>query len=188
MKRVECRLTERKMSHASFRRVENSILDALGEDGIYQSTCELVRKAGIARMTFYCHHVMIKAIIPDIKKYVFRKYSRVLSKNGDMRLMRLYETTLFFILQNRQMFSVLIKLGDRELLTNMVKLLDSRTSIFLHLPKNSSKMLSVYQSEVCELISEWCENGMPDAEIKKLLSEIMYLTKTMRSRLSPLLD
>ena len=59
---------------------------------------------------------------------------------------------------------------------------------YARLPKNSEKIFRVYISEVVGLVEEWGREGFLEVEIEKLLSEIMYLTDTMRSRLAPLMD
>ena len=59
---------------------------------------------------------------------------------------------------------------------------------YARLPKNSEKIFRIYVSEVVELVWEWGKRGFCEAEIEELVTEMMFLTDTMRTRLGPMLD
>ncbi len=185
MTQPDYRLTEKKMSDARFRRTEEAILDVIYENGLNLSTNQIVKKAGLSKSTFYLHHKTVHAIISDSKQFILRKYIRRI--HGQKQIKRLYTTTLFFILGHKQLFIFLTEHGDRELIIAMLHQLDHHVETATRLPKNSGKILRIHSGSVCELIIDWCKNGMPESDINRLLSEAMFLTTTMRTRLTPLL-
>ena len=53
---------------------------------------------------------------------------------------------------------------------------------------NLERVFRVYVSEIMGLIEEWIEQRSEEEEITGLLDDIMYLTKTIRLRLLPLIN
>ena len=56
------------------------------------------------------------------------------------------------------------------------------------LPKNYQKIFNIYNNEVCGLIECWIRRGFLEDQINGVVQDIMYLTKTMRGRLLPIID
>lgn len=184
-------LTEKRMANKRFRKTEEAILRVFFEEDYYVQMGEMAEKAGVARSTIYSHHRAVREILPDYEKYVLRKYRRVvrrMMKNGNVRLKRIYLSMLFFMIQEKRIFEMLIKNHRRTLLEMMIGEIKMKVISYARLPKNSEKIFRVYISEVVGLVEEWGREGFLEVEIEKLLSEIMYLTDTMRSRLAPLMD
>ena len=50
------------------------------------------------------------------------------------------------------------------------------------------RVFRVYIGEIVGLIEEWIERGFREDEMMELLDNIMYLTKTIRLRLLPLIN
>ena len=69
------------------------------------------------------------------------------------------------------------------MIIGMVQRINPKVIKYARLPKNNTKMLSVYNSEITELIYEWVIRGSSEEEIEDLLSEIMYFSDTIRERL-----
>ena len=93
---------------------------------------------------------------------------------------------LVFILRNKKIFKMFLKFNDREIIGKMIKKMNTKIIRFAKLPKNSDKILKMYASEITEIIFEWGRKGFPEAQLERVLSDIMYLTKTCRTRLMPI--
>ena len=186
MKQPDYRLTEKRMSDARFRRTEKLIFDAICQKDPTPSVRQITKTTGLAKSTFYLHHATSHAIIPDIKWFILQKY--VKSIHGQVQIKRLYTTTLFFILNHKRFFLFLTGRGDRDFLIKMLRQLDAQIELTARLPQNSDKILRVHSGEICELIFCWCESGMPEEGISRLISETLFLTKTLRPRLMQLLS
>lgn len=187
MKQPDYRLTEKRMSDARFRRTEEVILNVIYKNGLNLNIKQITKKAGLSKSTFYLHHRAARTIIPDIKRFVLKKYTDRIC-NQQTQIKRLYYTTLFFILNHKPLFVFLTEHGDRELIIAMLRRLDNQVESLAHLPKNSDKILCVHSGSVCELLVRWCKNGMPEDEISQLVSETAFLTSNMRVNLAPLLN
>jgi len=185
-------LTEERMRHKGFRRTEEAILKVFF-NGKSCSFCvkEIARKIGVARSTIYSHHKALREILPDYEKYILKKYKKILRKSlkdKNMSLKRLYLKMLLFMIQEKEVFNMLIKNERRILIDNMIIAMEEKIVNHARLPKNSKKIFGVYVSEIAGLIEKWGRSGFSEDEIEALLSEIMYLTDTVRVRLAPLLD
>ena len=83
---------------------------------------------------------------------------------------------------------MILEKGSNGILEKMIKKIEMKIKEECSLPKNSEKMIRVYRKEVEGLIENWIKCGVKKCEIDDLLSDIMYLTKTMRQRLMPLVS
>ena len=79
-----------------------------------------------------------------------------------------------------------LKFDDREILMQMLSVLRLKTSALMTLPNGSEKIAKVYESEIAEIIFEWGKKGFLEKELGKVLSDIMYLTRTAKDRLMPI--
>ena len=83
---------------------------------------------------------------------------------------------------------IILEKGRGEILGKMIEEFESRIKEDCVLPKNSEKMIHIYKKEVEGLMENWIKCGVKKCEVDELLSDIMYLTKTMRKRLMPLIS
>ena len=182
-------LTEKKLRDRRFRRTEEAILKVFFEEDVYIGIDSLAKRIGVARSTVYHHHKKMREIVPDYRKYFLRNYKRGISKilsKKDLRINTLYEYIAYFLLRYKMEFTVLLKGKDHETLVQIMSIIRNKIESAMRLPKNSDKIYSIYASEVVELIRDWAVKGFSEQEIVKLVSDIMYLTTTMRERLMPI--
>ena len=55
-----------------------------------------------------------------------------------------------------------------------------------HLPKNSGKIIRIHAKEVTGMIEEWGKDGFKEDNLEAVLSDVVYLTETIRRRLGRL--
>lgn len=179
------RLTEKRMADRRFRKNEERILRAFVNGDNYISAETMAKRAKVARSTFYRHHKTVGMIIPDYRKYILGNYSRAARKmNKNKASLKIaYLMTLSFISHRRNVFQILMKCVGREMIVEMVQKLNPKVIKYAKLPKNNTKMLRVYNSEITELIFEWINKGSSEEEIENLLDEIMLFSGTIRERL-----
>ena len=182
--------TSKKMRDRRFRKIEETILTVFFDEYRKGSTMRrLAKKVGAGRSTMYIHHHAVREVIPDYEKYILAEYRSFMRKKLKMEnadLKNLYFDTLVFILRNRKFFEVFLKFDDREILIKMLDVIKDKAVIFMRLPKNHKKIFGVYKGEVVEIIFEWGERGFLEGELEKVLSDILYLSKTARARLIPI--
>ena len=184
------RLTEKRMADRRFRINEQKIIDAFIGDDNYISIEAMAKKAGVARSTFYRHHKTVGRIVPDYRRFILRKYERMirkLNKEG-VSLEVICLKSLYFIIYNKRAFKILMKYNGRETIIEMAEVLNDRVSKYARLPKNCYKMLDVFNSEIAEILYEWIRRGNPEKEVEELSQEVLYLAKTIRKRLGALQD
>lgn len=180
--------TSKRMCHQRYRKTEEAILKVFFQNN--QSTMKgIARKAGIGRATIYLHHHAIKDILPDYENYLLSEYQKFIHKKlriKNIELKTLYFNTLIFISRNQRFFKIFIRFNRREIFFRILMILKSKIESFARLPKNSEKIFKIYTSEISEILFEWGKKGFPDTELEKILSDIIYLTKTSRHHLMPI--
>ena len=184
--------TAKKMRDRRFRKTEEKILAVFfGKNRNGITMVKMAKKAGVGRSTVYVHHHAIREIMSDWEKYILAEYKlnlRKRIKKDKVLLKNLYFDTLIFILRNQKAFRMFLKFDNRGVMKKMLDVLEPKIQILMRLPKNSRKIFEIYESEVTEIIFEWGEKGFPEEKIEKVLSDIMFLTKTARDRLMPISD
>ena len=142
---------------------------------------QLAQKAGVAYSTIYTHHHSIHEIVADYKRDILAEYEKIVErklKNAELKIM--YLEMLIFVVKNRQVFEMFVKFEDREVVMKMILKLKSKIIV-------PDMILRICAAEITEVIFEWGERGFPENEIEKVLADMMYLTKTCRERLEPLI-
>ena len=190
LKRYHPGISDKRLNNRRFYRTEEAILKAFfgGSDCI--SVGRVAQKAGVARSTFYHHHQAVDKIITDYRNYILVKYRRAIKGISDSKAVStriLYTKTIFFIIQHKKIFKILLMGEDNKVFENMLVRLQPVLVDLMRLPKNSKKIFMVYTSEVAVLLNDWCKNGAREDEIQHLLDELLYLTDTARLRLKILL-
>ena len=97
-----------------------------------------------------------------------------------------YFKMLIFIIKHKRVFKILFKYGDDRVVEDMVLEVKASIASACHLPKNSDLMFKIYAKEVAGVIEDWSEKDFPEDKIDHILKDIIYLTTTMRQRLSPI--
>lgn len=182
-------ITEKRLQNRRFKKTEEAILKVFFEEDIYIGTKEMAAKAGVARSTFYHHHRAVKEIVPDYKRYILRRYTRVtngLLRQKGVKMRTVYAKTLIFITQNRRVFEILLRSGEASVMKEMLFKIEVRLVKQMRLSRGARKIFMIYVGEVVELINGWCERGFSEKEIGELLDDIMYLTDTAKERLGPI--
>jgi AcrR family transcriptional regulator len=190
LRRYRPGITDKRLCNRRFYKTEEAILQAFFNGDIYISAGQMAERAGVARSTFYHHHQAVSKIMLDYKKYVLKKFGRMvkrvlLSRKVSVRV--LYRQTLTFIIQNKRIYKILMMGNERGVLGEMIFKLRPYLTRIMGLPKNSDRLFLVYTGEVVALLDEWCHDGIKESEIEGLLGEIVYLTETARVRLKMLL-
>lgn len=179
------------MKDKRYRRTEEAILAVFFDEYKKGSTMRrLARKIKVGRSTMYTHHHAIREILPDYEKYILHEYRLFIRKKLRMEkveMKSLYFDMLIFILRNQKFFELFLKFEDRKIVMRMLGVLENKMVDKMRLPSNFEKALAVYKAEVAELIFEWGRRGFSENELEKVLAEIMYLIRTMRDRLMPIL-
>lgn len=189
---MSTRLTKKKLEDARFRKNEEAILKAFfdcGRDRL--SVTELARKADVDKATFYRHHKKIYGIVTDYEEYILIEYEsfmcEMLNKNN-VSIRVIYYRLLIFILKNQEAFAIFLENQRMAIIMKMVGGLVPKLKEEYKLYGNLERVFRVYVGEIVGLIEEWIERGFRDDEMMELLDNIMYLTKTIRLRLLPLIN
>ena len=178
----------RKMANQRFRKTEEAILTAFFSSKTPPTTKTLVLRAHISRSTFYRHHHHVYEIIPDLEQFVLHQYRIFIQKlSSTTSLKNLYLQTLLFILRYRSLFQVLLSRGNPQLLEQIFQVLAPKIATRNHLPSNNRLILRVHQKELAGVVEIWLENGCRASETEVLVN-LLYLTKTMRQRLTNLIN
>ena len=189
---MSTRLTKKKLEDARFRKNEEAILKAFfdcGQDRL--SVTELARRADVDKATFYRHHKTIAQILVDYEEYILLEYEGficgVLDKDNVSARVTYYRM-LIFILKNQEAFAIFLEDQRMAIIMKMVGVLVPRLKEEYKLYGNLERVFRVYIGEIVGLIEEWIERGFREDEMMELLDNIMYLTKTIRLRLLPLIN
>lgn len=187
------RLTERKLRDARFRKNEEALFRAFFEEEVEMklSMGELARKIGVNRVTIYRHHRMPREIMGDYERHILEKYVELMveiRKREGVELRRMYYEVILFILQNRRIFEMLMERKNFKVLEGMIVMLKPEIMDFIKLSGDYERIFRVYMGEIVGLIVNWELDGFQEVEIMKLLNNMMYLTKSARQRLLPLVN
>ena len=182
-------ITEKRLRNRRFRRTEDAILRVFFEKNVYIGAKEMAMKVGVARSTFYHHHKTVEQIMPDYKRYILRKYTRMANgaiKRNGCEIGVIYWKTLIFIMQNQVVFEMFLRCGDENVVREMIMKIEVDMMRKMRLSRGMRRVFMIYVGEVVELINEWCRDGFNEKEIGKLLDGIVYLTNTAKKRLGPI--
>ena len=182
-------ITEKRLNNRRFRRTEEAILRTFFEEDVFIGAKDMAKKAGVARSTFYHHHRTVREIVPDYKRYIMRKYNRLvrsLCGEKKMTIRRIYSETLIFLIRNKRVFELLLRAGEIRVVKEMMMLHKSGVVNYMRINCNIDKIFGIYLSEIIEIIGNWGEKGFPEMEIRMVLDDMMFLTDTAKKRLSRL--
>jgi AcrR family transcriptional regulator len=185
MARDDLRLTDKRMSDGRFRRTEEAILVAFMKNN-WGSAGKIVKEAGIKRSTFYSHHKTVTVILLDYRKYIFKKYTKMMQrflKKENISLKNVYFRLIMFVLANKKIFLMFLKVGDREVLNKMIDRMHFYIEREARLTKKQKRVFEICKAELVVLIEEWEAKGFREDRIDALLDNMIYLTRTAWTRL-----
>lgn len=178
-------ISEKRLNNRRFKKTEEAILRVYLSDEECASMGKMAKRAGISRSTLYHHHRTINSISIDYKKYVLRKYGRLLKREmrAKVGVKALLLQMILFVLHNKGAFDVLFKRGKEDVIAEM---LGKKKEIIMKYAgiRENDKIFMIYCSEVTELFREWSLDGFGETKIEELFENVMYLTKTIKQRLA----
>ena len=184
-------LTEKQMSDKRFKKSEEEIFEAIFDQDNLPDVNLVAKKTKLSRSTLYRHHKILYNITTDYERYILRKFSytmrRVIFGRG-VKLKNIFYKMLVFIMNHKKIIKALIKRNRTAIFEKMLEKLKKKIIKSCDLPKKSDKIFKIYAMEVAGVIEEWGEKDFCEEEIEKVLSDIMYLTDTIKVRLRPILE
>lgn len=186
---IRCGITEKRLKNQRFKKTEDLIIKVLF-DGKCNSIKSFAKEIGIARSTIYLHHHRIAAIPSDYKHYILYMYKKSLKQNHNRyeRIEVVFRRLLLFIMQNKKFFKIALINCDRTVFIEMIEMTWPLIERIMSLPRNSRRMLKVYVGEAEALLHEWSQMDFSEQEMKRLLENFLYITRTFRVRLAPIMD
>lgn len=183
------RITDKKLRDRRFRKTEKAIIKVFFGSKRVLSARLIVKRAKISRATLYRHHGPVYEIVPDYEKYILKTYNGLIQglvRRRGIRVKVLYHQILIFMMKNRDIFKMIVEKGSGRLLERMIRKIEPKIIEFYRLPKNCERMLMVYEKEITGMLEDWVRNDFKESE-SVILSDMMYLTETMRGRLMQLI-
>ena len=179
-------ISEKRLNNKRFRKTEEAILRVFLNENINLNVTVMAKRIGVSRSTIYHHHRAINSIVVDYKRYIIKKYSRLLNKkirNKKVKMDGVVLQMVLFVLQNKNVFEILFKSGEESVIREMLN--KKKKTLMRHagLRENENKVFMIYCGEVVELFREWGSNDFNEVEMNVLLENIVYLTNTMKKRL-----
>lgn len=178
-------ITDKKLKDKRFIKTERAILRALFSSKKILGVRTIIRRAKISRPTLYRHHKTIYGIVPDYEEYILKKYNRLIGnliKRNNITVKVIYCQLLIFILKNKDIFRMIVDRGDLRTIERMIGKIDMMVIAECKLPKNHEIMMSIYRKEISGVVEGWIKSDFLECETN-VLEDILYLTKTLRSRL-----
>ena len=179
------RINDKKITNRRYGETENGFLREFLERGGNITVTELARQLGVARSTFYYHHKNLLQFIRDHRICIFEDYSRtvqeILDKKTTMR--NLFLGILVFMMNHRQIFQILVRVGVRDVFVEMVVEVRPQIEKYAGLSYESERIFKVYAYEVAGVLRIWVENGLCEEDMDRVLKDLVYLTKTINERL-----
>lgn len=183
------KLTDKKLADRRFRTTEEAILGAFFEGGENFNIGVVLRRAKISRATFYRHHKTVYDVVPDCEEYVLGEFNKMIESvllDEKIGMRTIYYKMLGFIMNNREIFSVVVNNDRRRALKAMINSFELKIALICGLPSNGHKILNIYKNEVIGVLEEWIRSGFCEGEAD-VMEDIMYLTETVKFRLGKLM-
>lgn len=173
-----------------FRLTEEAIITAFFVGDDLPKFGVLAKRAGISRSTLFRHHKTVYGVILDYERAIYKKYSRMIGKilsGGDVKMREIFLKILIFININGKEIKLILRYRNGEIFEKMIWRLKRKIDKVYFLPKKSEQIFGIYAKEVSGVLEEWARRDFAKDEIDVILRKIMYLTDTMKMRLTPML-
>ncbi|MBR2641218.1 TetR/AcrR family transcriptional regulator [Candidatus Saccharibacteria bacterium] len=183
------RITDKKLANKRFRKTEEAIIMAFFVTKDKVNINRIIKTAGISRSTLYRHHKSLDSIVPNYERYIIKKYNHVVKciikcKNNNLK--SIYQRILIFLSCNKIIINFLYTHGDDKIIEKMIMLL--KPYIASHYYLSQEKIFNIYAKEVTGLMEEWIKNGYSFNTINNTVDNIVYITKSAYTRLSPIIQ
>ena len=179
------KINDRKITSRRYGETENGFLKEFLERGGNVTVTELARQLGVARSTFYYHHKNLLQFIRDHRICIFEDYLRMVQEILDKgaTMMNLFLGILVFMINHRQIFQILVRVGVKDVLVEMVVEVRPQIEKYAGLSCGAERIFKVYAYEVAGVLRIWVENGLCEEDMDRVLKDLMHLTKTINERL-----
>lgn len=178
---------ETKLKDKRFRENEDKVLRLFFEDGENLTIGKIVRRLGVPRSTFYRHHHSVRAIVDDYVSMMKSKCNIMCRGGKEKDVKKFFRELLFFIVRNKHIFSLFLKAQNKEALLAVLYKNKRLLLLCADFRFEADKAFNIYCKEVVEIIRMWGEAEFRQGKIEEVLKDIMYLTKTLKVRLGPLM-
>lgn len=179
-------ITKQKLNNKQFRKTETEILRVFFERGGFVTMKEIAKTVGMARSTIYYHHRSAKEIVSDYENYILCEYSKLLKKTEGVKLQKVFYRTLIFIMINKNVFLVFLRVHDRRVFAEMVDRIRPIIAEYVKMNGDTEMVYEIYVNELIIVVKKWGEGGFSEDSVTDVLGDIMYLTNTLKIRLGPL--
>lgn len=176
-----------------YRKTEKRILSALSglifkkPRTISIKPISLARESGISTSTLYRHYKVIDNIVSSHERRLLRdfhiRYNKIKKR---ATLDQSVQCVLFFIALNQDYFRLAFRQNDKHVFNLMMKSLKPKICRFSKISSKSDKIIAIYNSEIYEIIAKWGNNGFKIDDFNYIKKDILYLTSTIKTRLSPI--
>ena len=95
--------------------------------------------------------------------------------------------TLFFMQKHRDTMKIVVENDGASLIGVMLHESELMAAREVNLPAEDI-VRRIYYSELCELMLAWCDDGMRPEATEKLVRNMLFLARTAKDRLRPLLN
>ena len=165
-----------------YQKTEEQILRLFFEYGDSITVESMAKIIGVNRSTIYRQHRTTRGIIDDYIQILMNKY-----KNGfDKNIRRYYFSLLVFIMKNKKIFLIFLKMRDRQLLLMILRMNKDNLMKYAGFKKEQKKVFNIYCDEIVAIMKTWGENEFSKDDFDVVLNDVLFLTKNMKVRLGPL--
>ncbi|MBR5647923.1 TetR/AcrR family transcriptional regulator [Candidatus Saccharibacteria bacterium] len=179
-------ITRQKLKNKHFRKTEEAILRVFFEGNGSLTIEQIAKKVGVARSTVYYHHRRVNEIVQDYEKYILGEYCAIVRRLEGMKINKVFNRMLLFIMVNREVFSILLMGSDRDVLIKMMDEIKPLVIEFAKMHDDFEMVFEIYTNEIIVVVKRWGEMGFLEDKMASVLGDIMYLTQTLKVRLGPL--
>ena len=169
-----------------YREIEEKILQLFFEYGYSLTASMVAEKLGVARSTFYRHHKTVQDILPDYIKLILED-AKVDCKGSDEGcVQKFFMGVLILIVREKEIFLIFLKMQNREILVLILLRNEKLLLKYADFRVEAGSIYNIYVNEVVAVVDDWGKEGFPCNKVNVVLGDIMYLTRTMKVRLGPL--
>ena len=146
---------------------------------------DLARKSGITLSTFYRHYKNINEILDRQERRIMKRYRILINRlrPKHLTLKQTFRHVLIFIISHQEFFSLALSHHNRRLIYLMFCEIKPEICTNCHFPKNCTKMFNICFNEFYGLLEKWHQNHLPVSELEQVLTDIVYLIESSRTRL-----
>lgn len=182
-----CGLTEKRMMDKRFRQTEETLFRIVCAETEGVDVGKMIEEAGISRTTFYRHHSAPYNIVLDYEDFVY-DYYRSLVRNYDKETSakKIFYQTAVFVRRHEEVIDLVVERGGERIFKRMMGEVLPQIAEEYEFSGSCVKMKEVYLGEIVGILKGWWCNEFCDKEIGRVVSDLMFLTRTAKKRLEPL--